>query len=43
MMARLMRFYHGLTVSDYDSLSWERRKTLTEFMEHLLAQRGGAS
>lgn len=33
MMARLMKFYTGLTVADHDALPHYRRQTLIELME----------
>ena len=33
MMARLMKFYPGLTIADHDALPHYRRQTLIELME----------
>lgn len=40
-MARLMRFYPGLSVSDYDRLPIGRRDNLVAFMEAVLAKDHG--
>lgn len=42
-MAKLMHFYHGLTVTDYENLSHRRRATMVEVMENSLAARQGGS
>lgn len=34
MLARLMRFYPGLTVADHDAMPYRRYRHLIELMEH---------
>lgn len=33
MLARLLRFYPGLTVADHDAMSYRRRRNLIDLME----------